>query len=224
MVGYTLTNSLDFRGMIWTGSELGGIAMPPGPPHTQCNVDMTSRGQHVGYISSSSFSGPKKAFLWSGSPLDPINLTPPGAQDSWAQGIWRGQQVGYSRQIQETRAILWNGSPTSTTDLHAFLPTGFSYSNARAIWSDYSMTYVVGWGVNSTNGRTEALLWSRQSCWPDLTHNEVVDDDDFAQFIIAYDTMVCPEKLCMSDFNDDGLVDDADFQLFVVAYDALICP
>lgn len=223
MVGYTLITSLDCRGMICTGTELDAVPMPPTTPPTLCNVDMTSKGQHVGYISSR-FATPKKAMLWAGSPLVPIDLTPPGAQDSWAQGIWRGQQVGYSRQNQGSRAILWNGSPTSTTDLHTFLPNGFTSSNARGIWSDYSMTYVVGWGVNSTNGRTEAILWSRQSCWPDLTHNEVVDDDDFAQFIIAYDTMICPEKLCLSDFNDDGLVDDADFQLFVVAYDALLCP
>lgn len=105
-----------------------------------------------------------------------------------------------------------------------FLPAHFSTSVARAIWSDRFYTYAAGWGTNILTGRTEALMWSRRSCWADLTHNEVVDDEDFLPFVASYNEMVCPAMLCPADLNDDGMVDDADFQLFASAYDALICP
>jgi hypothetical protein len=188
------------------------------------NVDMTSRGQHVGYASPTPFTSSSRPILWSGFPLTAIDLTPEGATGGWAQGIWRGQQVGIVYINGQSRSALWNGSPGSWIDLHGFVPSSFTSSTARAIWSDRFHTYAAGWGTNSQTGRTEALMWTRASCWADLTHNEVVDDEDFSPFAVAYDELICPAKLCPADLNDDGVVDDADFQLFVAAYEVMTCP
>lgn len=179
---------------------------------------MTSKGQQVGYIGFA-----RHATLWSGSKESAKDLSPIGSRESWAQGVWRGQQVGYVTFAKQ-HAVLWNGAADARFDLHTVLPTDFDTSNARGIWSDRFNTYVVGWGTNSATGRTEALMWSRKSCWADLTHDELVDDADFAPFAAAYDEMICPAKLCLSDFNDDGVVDDEDFQIFVAAYEAMVCP
>ncbi len=224
LVGYLLGSSpRPFRGTVWSESILVDVtpALPPVPASMiSCNVDMTSRGQHVGYAETTQ----RRAFLWTGSPLVAIDLTPANRSNAWAQGAWRGQQVGLVRVGSQEHAALWNGSAASWIDLQTFLPASFVTSTARAIWSDRFNTYAAGWGENSATGRTEALLWSRKSCWADLTHNEVVDDEDFAPFVVAYDELICPALLCPADLNDDGVVDDADFQLFVAAYDALLCP
>ena len=195
---------------------------PASPPYVYCNISMASRGQQVGYIAKSGFAG-RIAVLWAGSAESALSLAPIDSSESWAQGVWRGQQVGYVTFTKQ-HAVLWNGAAHARFDLHSVLPSDFDTSNARGIWSDRSRTYVVGWGADSATGRTEALMWSRKSCWPDLTHDEFVDDADFVPFAAAYDEMICPEKLCLSDFNDDGVVDDEDFQIFVAGYDAMVCP
>lgn len=184
-----------------------------------CNIDMTSRGQNVGFVDFS--ESERHAVLWSDGQV--IDLSPAGSSSSWGQGIWRGQQVGYAT-FDVQRAVLWNGSAASWVDLHAFVPATFTSSSARGIWSDRFATSVVGWGRNGATNRTEALLWTRQSCWADLTRNEMVDDEDFSLFASAYDAMVCPALLCPADLDDNGLVDDADFVIFLAAYETLLCP
>jgi len=227
MVGYYFTTPAApflMKAMELTGSTIADIT-PDIPPYvseeTECNAHMTSRGEHVGFMGPS--QSDRKAVLWTGTPLRGVELSPIGSVSSWGQGIWRGEQVGYA-VFSNQRAGIWSGTADSWVDLSVFLPAGFTLSNARGIWSDRFNTHVVGWGTNSATGRTEALLWSRASCWADLTHNEVVDDADFVPFVQAYNDLVCPALLCPADLNDDGVVDDADFQLFVVAYDALLCP
>ena len=214
-----------FRGTMLTEAGLLDITPDWGadPGSVSCNVDSSSRGQHVGYAEV--LFGPRKAILWTGLSATPADLTPPNRTSAWAQGVWRGQQVGYVNASNGApRAALWNGSAESWIDLHTFVPPNYTSSTARAIWSDRFQTFAAGWATNASTGRTEALMWSRASCWADLTHNEVVDDEDFSPFAIAYDDLICPAKLCPADLNDDGVVDDADFQLFVAAYDALLCP
>ncbi|MBL8876674.1 MAG: hypothetical protein JNM86_12840 [Phycisphaerae bacterium] len=62
-------------------------------------------------------------------------------------------------------------------------------------------------------------------CWANLNSDweGLVNDEDFALFVEAYNTMVTPEALPRADLNRDGAVDDADFSLFVAAYDSLLC-
>jgi CubicO group peptidase (beta-lactamase class C family) len=65
-------------------------------------------------------------------------------------------------------------------------------------------------------------------CPPDLDHDAVVADSDFAAFITAYNANDCASEDmtpgCQADLNHDGFVDDADFAVFLVAYNAMICP
>ena len=43
--------------------------------------------------------------------------------------------------------------------MHAFLPSGFTYSEAYGTWSDGASTYIAGYAYNAAAGRTEALMW-----------------------------------------------------------------
>lgn len=60
----------------------------------------------------------------------------------------------------------------------------------------------------------------------DLNADGLVDDSDFAFFVVEYDELVCPatpvDDTCEADFNEDRLVDDSDFVIFVAAYNAMI--
>lgn len=62
-------------------------------------------------------------------------------------------------------------------------------------------------------------------CAADLNGDQVVDDADFAAFVVAYDALACGEPAtgCAGDFNMDGAVDDSDFVVFVAGYERLIC-
>jgi MYXO-CTERM domain-containing protein len=46
-------------------------------------------------------------------------------------------------------------------NLHAFVPTGFSFSQATGISSDGVNMYVTGSGFNTLTNRNEALLWTQ---------------------------------------------------------------
>lgn len=60
----------------------------------------------------------------------------------------------------------------------------------------------------------------------DINADGLVDDADFALFVMQYDTMICDDPAmsdgCSADFNGDGIVDDQDFVLFVPAYDTML--
>jgi hypothetical protein len=50
--------------------------------------------------------------------------------------------------------------------MHAFLPSGFSSSEATGIWHDGGATYVVGRGYNNSAARSEALMWVSRAVAP----------------------------------------------------------
>lgn len=58
-------------------------------------------------------------------------------------------------------ASLWNGTAASWVDLDAFLPSHFSSSVARGIWSDETTLYISGWGHNTLTRQDEAVLWTQ---------------------------------------------------------------
>lgn len=71
-------------------------------------------------------------------------------------------------------------------------------------------------------------LSGMRSCLADNTLDNTVDDEDFVNFVVAYDLLDCNAFAmapgCPADIDQNGVVDDADFGLFVVAYNQLICP
>jgi hypothetical protein len=58
-------------------------------------------------------------------------------------------------------ASLWSGTAASWVNLHAFLPAGFTTSEATGIAIDVFDILVTGSGFNSVTGRNEALLWTQ---------------------------------------------------------------
>jgi hypothetical protein len=77
-----------------------------------------------------------------------------------------------------------------------------------------------------------AATWVTNNIWmptcpADLNADGVVDDSDFAIFVVAYNELDCGATgapACSGDLNGDWLVDDSDFVIFVAAYDNLLCP
>ncbi|MBY0114133.1 MAG: hypothetical protein K2Y21_15055 [Phycisphaerales bacterium] len=57
-------------------------------------------------------------------------------------------------------------------------------------------------------------------CRADFNKDNVVDDSDFVNFAVAYETLTT--NAC--DLTGDGITDDADFVVFAAAYEQLICP
>jgi hypothetical protein len=57
-------------------------------------------------------------------------------------------------------------------DLHAALPSKYVDSYARAIYSDGTFDYVVGYALNSDTGKNEAILWKRPAAPFSFTLNK----------------------------------------------------
>lgn len=77
---------------------------------------------------------------------------------------------------------------------------------------------------------TQTLTWSLPvaPCLADFSGDRVVDDADFSDFAIQYDTFACDDPAmpagCFADLNNDGFVDDDDFVGFVTQYVSFLCP
>lgn len=128
------------------------------PDATRSYACGVSEGQQVGYAQ---VAGPYHASLWSGTAESWVDLNPAGADQSSAHGISGGQQAGFvkSSVASNPHASLWSGTAESWVDLHVFLPSGYSYSEARGIDVSGNDIWVVGWAYNSTLSRNEAVLW-----------------------------------------------------------------
>lgn len=68
----------------------------------------------------------------------------------------------------------------------------------------------------------------QRPCDGDLSGDGVVDDADFAAFVVGHEILDCGDPAmppgCPADLNHDGFVDDADFVVFAAAYDRILCP
>lgn len=64
------------------------------------------------------------------------------------------------------------------------------------------------------------------TCPANLTRgwDQVVDDQDFVEFVAAYQTVMSPPANPDADLNRDGVVNDTDFSLFALLYDGVFCP
>ncbi len=60
----------------------------------------------------------------------------------------------------------------------------------------------------------------------DINGDGLVDDADFAIFVLQYNTMLCTAAEmvdgCSADLNSDGQVDDADFNILAPAYNVMV--
>lgn len=104
-----------------------------------------------------------RACLWYGTPLSAVSLHPDGAAQSFAFAGYRGVQAGgviFTSGGPE-RASVWFGTKESRTDLHQFLPPGFTSSEARAVWRDARYVYVFGYATLPSLD-SHAVLWRRK--------------------------------------------------------------
>lgn len=87
----------------------------------------------------------------------PINLHPTGATGSAALGVRGGQQVGTATVSGQDHASLWNGSPTSWTDLHP----GAGYRRSQALAVDNGQQVGTAQAIlNGTTQPPQAFLWN----------------------------------------------------------------
>ncbi|MBY0111480.1 MAG: hypothetical protein K2Y21_01560 [Phycisphaerales bacterium] len=102
-----------------------------------------------------------------------------------------------------------------------FLDTVF---DAFGLGSLFQGWYAGGFGATVGTAANSVpiprFVYLVRPCAGDLTYDGYVDDNDFSQFVTAYDFLLTP----LGDLNGDLVTDDADFSIFVQNYDFLFCP
>ena len=115
-------------------------------------------GQQVGYGFGATTGIYQHALLWTGTAASVVDLNPSGFTASEALGVGGGQQVGYGSGPATgflDHALLWTGTAGSVVDLNAFLPPGFTSSDATGIDASGD---IVGYASDAA-GETHAFLW-----------------------------------------------------------------
>lgn len=141
------------RASVWTGSAQSWVDLNP-QGASNSSALAVSQGRQIG---SAFFDGVQHAGFWSGTAQSWQSLNQAGWGSATAQGAFENLIVGARGVEGQTHAGIWTGTADSWVDLHSFLPSLFSSSQATAVWKQGSRTYVVGHGNNNDNG--EALLW-----------------------------------------------------------------
>jgi hypothetical protein len=148
------------RASLWTGTAESWVDLNPAGATRSVALSVSSAHQVGWAVTAGSVT---RASLWSGSASSWVDLTPAGATQSEAYGVDGDEQVGRARTGGSTeiynRACLWHGTAARWVNLHAFLSGGFTWSEARGIWHDAGITYVVGTAVNTNTGVTQAVMW-----------------------------------------------------------------
>lgn len=151
----------------WTGTAESWVDLHPGGA-MESAANSVHDGQQAGYASFA--GGSRHAGVWSGSAASWVDLNPPQAASSEVSCVFGGTQVGFWTSQNRYRAALWRGSAASWIDLHAYLPSGFQQNDsyAKGVWSDSTVTYVVGYGFNALTSHYEALMWIGPAvpCYP----------------------------------------------------------
>jgi hypothetical protein len=217
---------------MWSGTAGSWIDLNiPGIGSVARDLDA---GQQVGDMAD--FQGNGHAMLWSGTAASAVDLSPAGTWDSIAYAVHAGTQVGTATTTGASggpayRAYAWTGTAASAVNLHSFLPSNFYSSEARDVWSVGGVTYVAGFGMNSTTGRFEALLWGFQPphCPADLdngsnsgTPDGAVDINDLLFFLVQFEGGADAADLDNGSGTGtpDGGVDINDLLYFLVRFEA----
>ena len=154
-VGLAFLNA-NTRASLWTGSAGSWVDLHPDAALGSRALAVQG-GQQVGWAS---YPFVQHAHLWKGTKNSLVDLHPAGTLQSRATGVHGGQQVGTVFLAGgATHAAVWSGTAASWVDLHAFLPPGYSLSEAFDIWHSGNVTYVVGYAFNTAVMHYEALMW-----------------------------------------------------------------
>jgi hypothetical protein len=140
--------------LLWTGSADSAVDLHPLSPAYMMGSEAwgVSGGQQVG---AGGDIGSRHALLWTGSAQSVVDLHISGFQETVAQAVAAGRQVGWGSKFfgGTKHALLWNGTAQSVVDLHTFLPAGAVNSQAFGIDASGNV-------IGSADGH--AILWVRQ--------------------------------------------------------------
>lgn len=149
----------EFHPFMWSGSAASAVDLTPlglgfGAGRALATDGVQQVGTGFQVIGVNAFSGPF-AVVWSGAADSAVNLNPPDASTSQANGVYGGQQVGYG--YVPSRALLWKGSADTKVELH---PAGYDSSVANA--TNGVQQAGSGFVFDATAGvaHRHALLWS----------------------------------------------------------------
>jgi hypothetical protein len=225
-VGSVRTGSFPLFGsnaVMWSGASTSATSLHPAGA-ANSSATSISGNQQGGRVSFTTF-GPNHAALWTGSAASFVDLHPSQATASECLAVSNGVQVGDVMMVDPndpnmntiSRASLWTGTAASWVNLHAQLPANFHTSTATGVYHSGTITYIVGYGFNTTTNRNEALLWSNQPhCGSaDFNHDgDTATDADIEAFFACIAGNCC--ATCDSaDFNGDGdTATDADIEAF----------
>jgi hypothetical protein len=99
-----------------------------------------------------------RAALWHGTPASYVDLQPAGYSGSQCDGTNGDVQVGYAVSPTGNHAGIWFGTAASFIDLHAFLPAGYTSSEALSASYDGGTLVIGGYGTNS-GGQQDPFIW-----------------------------------------------------------------
>ena len=124
--------------------------------------------RQVGYGAlNTSGGGAVHALHWSGSAASVVDLNPIGITDSYASSAAGTQIVGWGHgPATQTgtnmydHALLWNGPTPDAVDLHSYLPSTYTQSQALGIDSAGN---IIGYAFGATPANTpfpnQAVIW-----------------------------------------------------------------
>lgn len=159
-VGWT-TGGGGFNAVMWSSTADSCVVLSP-PGSTQAEARGVAHGMQVGYAR---INNSPRASLWHGSAASWVNLQPAAATQSFALGTDGRQQVGRALADGMWRASLWEGGAATWVNLHPD-DSGFSSSEATAVWGGMQVGYVAGSG-------------SRASLWYGTSESRI----DLSQFL-----------------------------------------
>lgn len=113
--------------------------------------------------------------------------------------------------------IRHSGSGTTPVFLDS-VADGYGLGSLFQSW--YASSFSATAGTFAGNVPVPRFVYLVRPCAGDFTYDGFVDDDDFTQFVGAYDFLITPS----ADLDGDLDTDDDDFSIFIQNYDALICP
>ena len=154
---------------LWHGTAESVVDLHPAGAYAS-QAQAISNGRQGGYVQFGR-DGPAHAALWAGTPESYVDITPSFVWTAGINGMDAGIQVGVGVPVGSTsdfHALVWFGMAESCLDLHSYLCSDYTKSEARAIDVDeFGTIRVVGYAYNNNyylpNGtyypRNEAMMW-----------------------------------------------------------------
>jgi len=156
--GREIVGVADGHAALWSGSAMTFSDLHPAG-YYDSQIFATDGRFEVG--ETTTFAGVQHAGLWTGTAASFVDLHPVIADGSWANGTYKGTQVGVAVIGLGERAALWKGTAASYVDLH---PIGAFRSNAYGI----SKNGIVGFYQPNNGGPLRACLFAGQFGFLDL--------------------------------------------------------